>query len=49
MISITSLSLNIAFLICDLKQVETVIMEPLGAASVLVMWTKLFYFLKIFH
>ena len=47
-LDIMSWGLNIAFIVCDLTNVESRHTYPLGAAAVGLIWIKLFYFLRLF-
>jgi hypothetical protein len=47
-LSILSIILNLAFTIGDYCNVSLNKMIPLGAVSVMIMWTRAFYFLKLF-
>jgi hypothetical protein len=48
-IDVCSLSINIIFIICDFSNVSTPIMRPLGSTCVLLLWIKLFYFMRLFN
>ena len=48
-LDITSFALNIAFVVCDLTEVDMAKTRPLGAAAIFLMWCKLFYFLRLFQ
>ena len=47
-LDICSWSLNIAFVVCDLADVSPFKFRSLGAAAILLIWTKLFYYLRLF-
>ena len=47
-LDITSFALNIAFVVCDLTNVDVAKTRPLGATAIFLMWIKLFYFLRLF-
>ena len=47
-LDLISLSINAAFIICDLSKVETHTMRALGSACVLFLWIKFYYFMRLF-
>lgn len=47
-LTLISLSLNIAFAFCDLTEVDVHKTRALGSVAVGLMWCKLFYFLRLF-
>ena len=49
MLDISSFGLNIALIVCDLKHIDPDYVRPIAAVTVLMMWCKLFYYLKLFR
>lgn len=47
-LDMASFALNIAFIVCDLTDVDVAKIRPLGSAAIFLMWCKLFYFLRLF-
>src|SRR3569833_107738 len=47
-INIISIALNIAFIVCDFKEISPTTMRPLGSIAVFIMWLKIFFFLRLF-
>jgi hypothetical protein len=48
-INISSLILNIAYILSDICELDVVKLRPIGSACVLLMWIQLFYFFRLFY
>ncbi|CDW76983.1 wd-40 repeat protein [Stylonychia lemnae] len=48
-LDLISISLNIAFILLDLSNVESTKVRPLVSVAVFLMWIKLFYFMRLFQ
>lgn len=48
-IDFCSIFINVGFIICDLTGVDIMKLRVIGAAAVLCMWIKFFYYLRIFQ